>query len=322
MKKLIYIILISIVFTATCVLCGCGDKTALSLYVPDGAPSLSVAKIIDEGAVAGRPVNTVVTTGDDVVTKCASGEADLAVLPTNAAVKICSERDDYQLFSVNVYGVLYVVGAQQIESIADLQGQTLLSIGLGNTPEYVFKTICDKQGVSYDGGANGITIQYETDASTIIPQMIGGKAKFALLGEPAVTQLLAKAASQGKTMYNLFDLQQLWKDATDSDELGYPQASMIVKKSLLKGNFAAKLSKILENNYQFVTENASEISALMQSAGSTLTVSYTKDILDRCNLKMVAAADAKADIEKYLGTFAAMSKFLPLKDGVIYEAGK
>ena len=298
-----------------------GDKTALTLYVPDGAPALSVAKIINDRAVAGRTVNTVVTTGEDVVAKCASGEADLAVLPTNAAVKICSEKDEYQLFSVNVYGVLYVVGTEQIASLAELKGETLFSIGLGNTPEYVFKTICDKQGVSYDGGANGIEIQYEADASSIIPKILSGNAKFALIGEPAVTQLTAKAAEKGKTVYTLFDLQQLWQQATDSDALGYPQASMIVKKSLLNAKFADKLLQILESNYQFVTENASEINLLMKGAGSSLTVNYTKEILDRCNLKTVAATDAKADIEKYLGAFAAMKKFLPLKDGVIYEAG-
>ena len=320
MKKYILIALVLMVTVCSCALCACGDTTELTLFVPDGAPSLSVAKIIRDGKIGSHAVNTVVTTGEDVVAKCATGEADMAVLPTNAAVTICSNRDDYQIFSVNVYGVLYVVGTQQIASIADLQGETLLSIGLGNTPEYVFKAICDKQSVSYAGGS-GVTIQYEADASTIIPQILQGKAKFALIGEPAVTQLQNKAASQGKTVYNLFDLQDLWQKTTDSDELGYPQASMIVKKSLLNAKFAANLLKILESNYKFVTENASDVNELMQNAGSSLDINYTKEIIDRCNLKTVAAADAKADIEKYLGTFSAMSKFLPLKDGIIYEAG-
>ena len=320
MKKFLPLILVLVIIIVfLCALCGCSDE--LLLYVPDGAPALSVANVINDGKVAGQKVKTVVTTGEDVVAKCASGEADLAVLPTNAALKICSEKDNYQIFSVNVYGVLYVVGTEQIESLADLQGQTLLSIGLGNTPEYVFKTICDKQGVIY-ADANGINIKYEADASTIIPQILQGKAKFALIGEPAVTQLISKAASQNKTVHNLFDLQKLWKDATDSDEVGYPQASMIVKKALLTDGFAEKLFQTLKNNYQFVTENASNLNALMQAAGSSLNIDYTVQILERCNLKLVAAADAKADVEKYLGAFAAMKKFLPIKDGVIYETGK
>lgn len=322
MKKIVSITLSLIILTIAFAFGACNGETAeLSLYVPDGAPALSVAKIIRDGMVGGNTVTTVVTTGEDVVAKCAAGEADLAVLPTNAAVKICSERDDYQLFSVNVYGVLYMVGTERIESISKLQGETLYSIGLGNTPEYVFKTICDKQGVNYDG-KDGITIKYESDASTIIPQVLQGKVKFALIGEPAVTQITNKAASQGKTIYTLFDLQQLWQQATNSDELGYPQASMIVKKTLLNASFATKLLAILQQNYEFLTANVGDINALMRNAGSSLDINYTKEIIDRCNLKTVAAKDAKGDVEKYLGTFAAMAKFLPLKDGVIYEASK
>ena len=322
MKKILPIILlVTIILASLCALTACGSGDELTLYVPDGAPSLAVAKIIYDGKVAGNPVNAVVTTGNEVIAKCGSGEADMAVLPTNAAVKICSENDAYQLFSVNVYGVLYVVGTQQITTLAELQGQTLYSIGLGNTPEYVFKKICDKQGVAYNGGS-GITIQYEEDASSIVPKVLQGTAKFALIGEPAVTQLRAKATDKGLTIYNLFDLQQLWQDATGSDELGYPQASMIVKKELLTDSFARKLYKALEQNYDFATRNAGDINALMQGAGSSLNINYTVEILDRCNLKAVSATDAKEDIEKYLGTFAAMAKFLPLKDGVIYEASK
>lgn len=324
MKKLISIILTATIICLACALCACnGEATELSLYVPDGAPTLSVAKIIHDGKVGSNTVNTVVTTGEEVVAKCASGEADIAVLPTNAAVKICSTRDDYQIFSVNVYGVLYVVGTERIDTISQLKGQTLYSIGLGNTPEYVFKTICDKQGVNYDGG-DGITIQYESDASTIIRQLLQGKAKFALIGEPAVTQLTKNAASLGKTVYNLFDLQQLWQQATGSDKVGYPQACMIVKKELLTDNFAKKLTDELSANKAYVLKQAtdSSLKAELMMNGSTLDVDYTADLIERCNISFVPAAEAKSDVERYLSAFQGMANFLPLYDGVIYEASK
>lgn len=300
-----------------CALCACNGGEEITLYVPDGAPALSVAKIIHDGKVGTQTVQTVVTTGEDVVAKCASGEADLAVLPTNAAVKICSERDDYQLFTVNVYGLLYIVGTEQISNISDLQGETLLSIGLGNTPEYVFKTICDKQSVKYEGDG-AITLDYQADATTIIPQILTGKAKFALLGEPAVTQLVNKAASQDKTVSVLFDLQQLWQQTTESDEVGYPQASMIIKRDLLSKSFAKDLLEALQSNKQFLLENCDELNVMMKQAGSLLDVNYTEQIIDRCNLTVIKASEAKTDIEKYLGTFVAMKKFLPLNDSILY----
>lgn len=317
MKKYLAIVIAIILVVSVCALSAC-DKEEITLYVPDGAPSLSVANIASSAKVGNQPVKTVITTGEDVVAKCASGEADMAVLPTNAAVKICSESDTYQLVSVNVYGVLYIVGTQHVTSLADLQGETLYSIGLGNTPEYVFKTICDSQGVSYSGD-KGITIKYEADASTIIPQILNGSAKFALIGEPAVTQLIAKATSFGKTVETLFNLQQLWQEATNSQQVGYPQASMIVKRELLTDKFAQKLYETLEQNAEFLQNNVDSLSDIMQSNGSTLTVNYTKELLERCSLTVISAVNAKADIETYLSTFAAMAKYLPVKDSVYYE---
>ena len=315
MKRLItFLFILLVVFTCAFSLCAC-NTDELTMYVPDGAPALSVAKIVNDGKVGNSTVKTVVTTGENVVAKCASGEADLAVLPTNAAVKICNDRDDYLLFSVNVYGVLYIVGTEHIDSISQLQGETLYSIGMGNTPQFVFKEICTQKGVNYDA----ITIDFQTDASTIIPQILKGTAKFALIGEPAVTQLKNKAASQGKNVEVLFDLQEEWQSATDSEVKGYPQASMIVKKDLLTNNFASKLLAALRENGEFVTSHCNELNGIMRGAGSLLDLNYTAELLGRCNLSAITASSARADLNKYLSKFAAISNLLPLSDDIIYE---
>ena len=319
MKKYLAIFVAIILIGSTCALCACIDNEnpqsqQITMFVPDGAPALSVANIINCKTVGSATVNTVVTTGEEVVAKCGSGEADMAVLPTNAAVNICAKRSDYQLFSVNVYGVLYVVGTEQIETLADLQGETLYSIGLANTPEYVFKKICDTLGVKY-AGENSINIQYQTDASTIIPQVLQGKVKFALLGEPAVTQLSKNAQSKGLTVYNLFDLQQLWQDATGSDVKGYPQASLIVKKDLLNKKFANQLMTMLVGNSEFLTNNCNQLNEIMQGAGSTLNINYTADLLERCNLTVISAKNAEADIAQYLSMFGINA----IPDSIYYE---
>lgn len=314
MKKILAILITITLFACTCALCACDDGGDLTLYVPDGAPALSVAKIINDGKVGNYTVNTAVVTGAEARAKCVSGEADMAVLPTNLAVTVCSQRADYQIFSVNVYGVLYIVGTEHLDSLNELCGQTLYSIGLGNTPEYVFKEICTSKGVDY----NSIDIQYKDDASAIIPLIKQGMAKYALIGEPAVTQL-KKAVPNTET---LFDLQQLWQEASGSTETGYPQASLVVKRSLLTEEFAAVLLQTLQDNYAFATANCAKLNDILQGAGSSLQLDYTEQLIERCNIRAITAISAKADIERYLSTFSAMSQFLPLKDGVIYEANR
>lgn len=329
MKKFVLTMAILTIFAAfvcTAVACQKGDE--LLLYVPDGAPALSVATIINDGAVgdtvATRSVRTVIADGNEVIAKCSSGEADMAVLPTNAAVKICSVRDDYVLFSVNVYGVLYIVGTQQVTSLKDLQGERLYSIGLGNTPQYVFQTICDAQGVQYReyDGENTlygeIMLKYFNDAQEIIPQVLNGTVKFALIGEPAASQLVGKLLSSGKTAYTLFDLQQLWQQTTKSEQAGYPQASMIVKRELFENeDLRYMLNESLSANAQFLKDNAAQLKDILQSAGSTLTVNFNPELLARCNITYVKGYEAKADIETYLGKFQGMQQYLPLKNEII-----
>ena len=317
------------ILSLSCALCGClrtpsGDKLpdSISCYVPDGAPALAVANIASCKKIAGVSVSTVVTTGEDVVAKCASGEADMAVLPTNAAVTICNKRNDYLLYSVNVHGLLYVVGTKNITELSQLEG-TVLSIGLGNTPEFVFKTVLDNKGVTY--GDNGdIDFQYYADGSTIIPLLMQsatkGETKFAVLGEPAVSNLLNKAAEQGKDMFRLFDLQQLWQEATDSDTTGYPQASLIVKKTLLNNKeFADSLHQLVFSNGEYLQQNLSSLNALMKSVGSSLDVDYTAEIINNCNIHAVLAKDVKDDLNTYLQKFSAVAELLPLSQDIFYE---
>ena len=111
MKKVIliatlFVFCLSFVFAFA----GCDNGEQLQIYVPDGAPSLAVANIIDGGKIGDYKANVTISTGEDVVAKCGSGQADIAIVPTNAAVKVCSTRNDYQLFTTNVWGLLYVVG--------------------------------------------------------------------------------------------------------------------------------------------------------------------------------------------------------------------
>lgn len=312
MKKTAMVIVIVLAFSA-CIFAGCAHEEIVC-YVPDGAPALAVANIISDGKVGDANVTTYVTTGEDVVAKCASGEADMAILPSNAAVKICTQRHDYRMFSVNVYGLLYVVGTRQISTLQELCNNTVYSIGLGNTPEYVFKKILDVNSVAYND-----TFTYVSDGTTAVQYVMSGQAEFALLGEPAVTNFIQKAASKNKTVYRLFDLQQLWQQATGSEQEGYPQASLIVKNSVLNDSFARALQQKLQQNKQFLLDNIDGLNALMQQAGSSLDVAYTAEIIERCNIRFTWASDSKTDLETHLQTFQAMQQFLPLQGDIFYE---
>ena len=90
---------------------------------------------------------------------------------------------------------------------------------------------------------------------------------------------------------------------------------MIVKKSLLTKAFAKDLMTALTANSAYITANCSTLSQMLEKAGSTLTVTYTAELLARCNLTVISAQDAKADISKYLSTFGITN----IADSIYYE---
>jgi len=59
-------------------------------------------------------------------------------VPTNLAAVLHSKTDgNIQLIAINTLGVLYVLeNGNSIQSIADLEGKTISTVGQGATPEY------------------------------------------------------------------------------------------------------------------------------------------------------------------------------------------
>lgn len=173
---------------------------------------------------------------------------------------------------------------------------------------------CNKDNVG-----ETVKLKYYSGGSEIIPLLASGEAEFAVLGEPAVTQATNKLKSQGKTLYELADLQQLWQQATGSSKAGYPQASLLVKKSLLQNeDFADALFQKLTDNLTYIKQNAADLSTLLQGAGSSLSVTFTEELIGRCNLVCINAYDEKSNIELYLQQFSAVSSLLPLDDSLFY----
>ncbi len=323
MKKLILLFLIAAMILSAFTFTACMNN-ALTLYVTDDYSALSVANIINDGNIGGesrqaKKVKTVVSEEADVIAKCTAGEADMAVLPTNIAVKICSgSKSDYVLFSVNAYGALYIVGTEELTEFTQLKGKNMLGIGESAAPETVLKKVCSAQKVSYRNSSSTsstyLSVKYY-NASEIITQLVQGNADFALLDAPAVTQCAAQMEQNGKTLYTLFDMQQLWQSAVEGSGNGFPQTSMIVRKGVFS-KFSQQLKASLDANAKYLNEHAKDLKTVLQSAGSTLTTDFTKEIVARCNIRNVAATDARSDLDLYLDVFGGMSGLLPLDDKI------
>lgn len=298
MKKLTVLIM-SILIALSAASCTVADADSINVMAVDGAPGIVVAKIANDDNIGAAVAKTqIVSSADEISTAVANGTADVAVLPLNLAAKLYNGGVDIKLAAVSVFGSLYMVGTQAIESIDDLVGEVVYNIGRGGTPDLTFKYILEGNGIEYVESQNAVdgkvALQYVSAASELIPMLKTGKIKFGIMGEPAVTNS-HKVTGVTQTV---LDIQAEWKKLTGED---YTQAGVVVKGELVNDeSFMDALSMALSQNGEWINANAAKVKEVLASKGSTLKIDYTADIFDRCNVGYGRASEMKTEVEKYL----------------------
>ncbi|MDE5654756.1 MAG: hypothetical protein K2I46_04025 [Clostridia bacterium] len=272
------------------------DKT-YTLVAPDGAPALAVANLITqiptEKAVYG--IKRKVVSSSIISAEAIKSDVDLAIVPANLGAKIFNTSGGYKILDVVTNGNLYMTSSTscQVNSLQDLKGKIVYSIGQSSVPDMIFKTLLTNAGVEYAVGeepaVGKVTIKYYADGSEVISQLALAKSEnklaFGIYGEPAVTNSFAKGFEQ------VFDLQKLWAEIDDSSHDGYAQAVLIARDSVCEDSeFVTKLIKAFTLNESNIleapTKAVGNIKAIYPQ--SALQSNITMDVISRCNIKTVA----------------------------------
>ncbi len=303
MKKLVVLLLALLTSLSTLFLSGCTEGASTNeivISVPDGAPALAVYKMLDEkGKIGGYDVKINIVSGtEEIATQITSGESDVCVMPTNLATKLYNKGVDVKLASVNVFGVLYMIGSQPITSLNDLLGKVIVYTGAGGTPELTLQIIFDKNNIEYvqsETAVEGkVAITAVTAGSDAIKSVKLGKADYAVLGEPVVTQ-----ANKNLGTSVVLDLQQEWSKIIG--ENSYTQAGVVLSKSVYNKNvFVRGLMEQLSLNSEYLLNNYEGVKETLQNSGSALSVDFTQETVERLNIGHKTAVDAKEGLEKYL----------------------
>lgn len=322
MKKLLALILTAImVFAVTA--CGTGESASVSgsdrtvektektfkMGVVNGAPALAVANIA--GGFDYSDDTSEVKTGVEVLKDAPSviagltnGTYDMAILPLNLAAKQYNAgKLGVKLVSVNIFSVLYVVTKGEYNALDDLKGKVIYSVGIGGTPEVVFKNILTANGIKYesdesvaDGDKRDDTVYFNvvSDAKLVMTALNKGDADFALLGEPVVSQAMANTGA-----HIAFGLEDEWKKV--HPDVGFVQAGLIVKSTVLDefGGYVDALLAKMGKNAEHLKANAEKAVSDLNGIGATLPA-LGEDTLKRCLIGADKASDRKADIEAFL----------------------
>lgn len=138
------------------------SKTAVSVYMPDGAPALSMAKMLcaelnlgktlNFNVVAANTINSCVTYNDE------TKNADLCVMPVNAAAKLLGSGERYQLLGGVTHGNLFIISSDGTQITGgnigkQLNGKRVGVVNLSAVPGLTFKMVLNKYGVEFTQGS-------------------------------------------------------------------------------------------------------------------------------------------------------------------------
>lgn len=286
MKKILKVLL-----AALCV-CGCSAKapakTDYQVLCPSGAPTLAFLSTYEEITNEG---GFEVTNGTDQLvaelTK-ADSQYDIIVAPVNLGMKLISAgKSEYELNGIITWGNLYLVGT---ENALNGEGDLLL-FGEGAVPEKIFETSQIE---------TSLIPTYMGEASLVSAALISGQASAGLLAEPLVTATIAKAKEQGITLNVLVDMQEAYAKSQGSEDYGYPQAAIFVKKDLDISNLTDKIKAFTEGG-------TSDASQYLEAIGTdTLGLPAAPMVvksLEKQNVHYRPASEVKEQLTAFLKLF-------------------
>lgn len=316
MKKFVSLLLTSVMAVAACfLLVGCGNKKydgKIAVYMPDGAPALAFSKLMNDDNQLGREVSYNVVSADTIGTYVANESADVALLPVNAASKLCGSGEKYKLAAVNTHGNLFVVGKQEAADINALKGKKVGVVNLANVPGLTFKAILKDKNIAYTEDASELTadnvllvgIAGNEIAARLNAQDASAALDFVVAPEPAVSTITGKAP----VIKVRLSLQDLWGEG------GYPQAVLVIKNALAEDKeFVDNLLSALDESATWLPDHATEaVDTIGAHLEEGLSPSFsadnlTKTVIENCNIRVRKAADAKNEIIAYIDKIKAIT---------------
>ncbi|PIE97394.1 MAG: hypothetical protein CR988_08065 [Treponema sp.] len=321
MKKLLTI---QIFIFMTLAMFAMGDKDTdgktVKVVVPNGAPTMCIAKMITEKPNLG--LNTEyesVKSPKLMQARLLSGEADIVIAPSNLAAILYAKKTDIQIAGTVVWGILYGATTENIQSIQDLKGKTILTFGRGLTPDITVREIFSKMGLQPD---KDVFFKYVESTPELAPMFISGKATTVILPEPMLSMVLTKKPNAKVFL----DVQKEWKKTIGGNS-SYPQASLIISKKLIKENpkYVKKFIKSVEKSMNWAVSNPEKAAKMgYDIMGGIPTPILTKGI-PRMNLEWKSAKEAQPALESYFSIlFSKNPKFIggKMPDDGLYYKGK
>ena len=294
MKKILALFLAAVMLIGMAA-CSKNEKTGVTVNIGvlKGPTGMGAAWLMDqnEQGLSANSYNFTIAGAPDVLTgQLISGDMDMAALPTNAISTLYNKTEGkITVLGVNALGVLYILeNGDRINSVADLEGKTILASGQGSTAEYVLSYILEQNGVSAE-------IFWASEHSEAATLALSGEYDIVMLPEPFVTTVTTKNGSFRVAL----DLTREW-EALGGGEL--TMGGIAVRTEFLEAHPNAVKSFVKEYANSVAFTNAQPADAAKLIAKYEIAAEeIAKNAIPRCNIVWLHGENYKAKLENFLG---------------------
>lgn len=291
---------------------GCGgdttpkEKAKLNVVGLTGPTGMGMVKLMSDNEAGDTAVDytvELVGAADEITGKIVNGDVDIAVVPCNLASVLYNKTEGgVKIAAVNTLGVLYMLeanGGQEIQSVADLVGKTIVTTGKGTTPEYILNYILQANGLNPE---TDVTVEYKAEAAEVAALLQQGGADIAMLPQPMVTTVMAK--TEGVRI--ALDMTEEWANAQGDDGKQLVTGAVIVRSDVLENNQEA-VDTFLEEyaaSINYVNENVAEGAALVEQYGIIPSAAIAEKAIPACNMVYMSGAEMQQSVSAYLEVLA------------------
>ena len=242
---------------------------------------------------------TMYGAADELVPLLVKGELDAAAIPANLAATLYQKTGGaLEVACINTLGVLYVVElGNNIQSVEDLKGATIVTTGKGTTPEYVLRYVLSQNGIDPD---KDVTIEYLSEATEVAARLTtpttDSSTIVAMLPQPFVTSVVAQ--SEGGVRVAL-DMNEEWQKVAGSRLV---TGVTVVRKEFAEANpdVMAQLMTDYAASVESVTADLSGTAALCEQYGVVAKAALAEKALPNCNIVFETGDEMKTDLTAYL----------------------
>jgi len=280
-----------------------GERVAMTANIVGlkGPTSMGMVKVFNELEPLSDLVDIkydIVSAPDLITAGLLNGEVTVAAVPTNlAAVLFNKTEGNIRMLAVNTLGVLHIVAdkSENIESLADLKGKTLVTSGKGTVPEYVLDYLLEANGLV---PGEDVQIEYRSEHSEVATLAITGDAKIVLLPQPFVTIVTGKNANTELAV----DLTVEWKSAA-------PEGSELAMGCIIStAEFAETYPKEVEallaaykESIEWVNSNPEDAAELIVDFGILPDTDTAVRAIPASNIKYFYSQDSKDMLSSFYG---------------------